>query len=176
MSLYVADIAAYKTLDVCKRSFGCVAGLQRTGVFPIKMGYFAVMQPLVTEQQPRVRRSAAHRPQRTRVVGSWISHTVIWDAALYLCPWLARGFPGRRASFLGILPRAYTWQAVQHWQKGRRRCPANVARSIAAAVRDKAERGLQLAAEHDAYADAEEARPKRRCGFLRVEEDGNFRR
>ena len=142
------------------------------------MGYSAAMQPSIKSAPdapsmpcvaPIGRVPRIPKPYRGSVAA--IPHAFVW-----LCPWLTTGFVGFRATILGLMPRPYTWSAVRHWKSGRNRVPADVARAIAAAVRDKAERGLQLAAELDAYADAEEARPKRRCGFLRVEEDGNFRR
>lgn len=97
---------------------------------------------------------------------------------LWLFPWNGNAFPGRRKGFLSILPRAYTWQAVQHWQKGRRKCPPFVQRSIADLIRRRCAAGLLIADALEADADRQEAEPKRLGGFMADLEKprGNFRR
>lgn len=114
--------------------------------------------PLGVDNQPTKPKVARRRQDNPAAV---------WLAIVHLCPWLQKGFKGRRATILEMLPRAYSWQAVQHWQKHRRKCPPSVAIALAQAIRDRAQQGLALAEELEAYAVAEEARPKRLVGFMK---------
>jgi hypothetical protein len=90
-------------------------------------------------------------------------------------PWYQLVYPGCNAGFLSLLPRPYAWQAVQHWMKGRRAMPADVARSLAEAVRTRVEIGLTLAADLEAYADRQ-ASEQRPTGFCSVGADGKDKR
>ena len=97
-------------------------------------------------------------------------------AIRWLFPWTQRSYPGFRKGALSVLPRAYTWQVVQHWQKNNREMPAPVAHAIAVRMETTALEGLEIATELRAHTDGQDARPKRMVGCCAIPEDGLDRR
>ena len=80
-------------------------------------------------------------------------------------------FPGRIKGILRTLPRAYHWQAVHDWHKGRVLLPAAVARSWADQIEADLREAAALATELRAHARWQDTeRELRRSGFLRVNE------
>lgn len=101
--------------------------------------------------------------------------TLIARASDWFCPWTRDTFPGFRKHILSLLPRSYVWGSVQNWRAGRAKLPPPVARALSEEIRRRCAVGLEIAADLDAAADAEDARVKPLQGFFRVEKEP-FRR
>lgn len=97
-------------------------------------------------------------------------------ALCWLAPWSRSEYPGLRKVTLALLPRPYTWQAVQHWRTGRRELPADVAEALARQIEARALAGLALVTDLRSHAKWQDARPKRMVGCCVVREDGRDRR
>jgi hypothetical protein len=95
----------------------------------------------------------------------------------WIAPWSRWDYPGRRRLVQALLPRAVTWGAVQHWYRGRRPLPADIATAWAQHIRSRCRRGNELADWLDDYAAASSGRLKRMtAGAAVVREDGRDRR
>ena len=97
-------------------------------------------------------------------------------ALVWLCPWQSANFPGFRRAILGHIPRAVTWDGIQHWRKGRRVLPADVAEALAAAIEARCAVGRGLVGELRDHAAARRAQPRLLRGCCAVREDGRDRR
>ena len=93
----------------------------------------------------------------------------------FLFPWRKSSYPGRRKGFLALLPRSYTWGAVQHWMRGRAPMPADVSLSLADHLTKRAEAAFAIADGLRASADRQ-ASEQRANGFCSVGADGKDRR
>ena len=110
-------------------------------------------------------------------------HTSLIAQAFDWCmPYRKREYPGRRAAFLELLPRAYSWGAVAHWLHSRRPIPVAVANAIAAHIRRQCAAGLAIAAALEDHAKAMAAKPRILTGCCAIDPGtgrdrrGNWRR
>lgn len=112
-----------------------------------------------------------------RVRAASVGNAALCEQAIrWLMPWTLSTFPGLRKGILSILPGVYTWQAVQHWRRGRRHLPAHVAEAMAEMIGARCRAGQSLEAELRAHAAAQRALPRPVTGCCRIEAAGWNRR
>lgn len=119
------------------------------------------------------------QPERPEVVlqpDHWCKDALIYRAIRWACPWTKADFPGLHRVALGLLPRAYTRQAIQHWQKGRAPTPPDVSEALAAHIESHCYAGLAIAAQLRAHAMSERGKLRRLTGFNVPRPDGTDRR
>ena len=96
---------------------------------------------------------------------NYTGNMALCDHALrWLFPWTRRSYPGFRKGVLSALPRSYTWQAVQHWRRGRRLMGADVADALADQIEALCVDGRDIIAGLRSHAAAERTKPKRLVG------------